>query len=148
MKISVKGRYALAAMIQVADWSARGENVSVNNIADKLGISKIYLEQVFGQLKKSELLTSIKGPKGGYRLAREASGITVWDILSTIEQGLTEKTEETVTSESPEIELVMRGSVYSPLDKEVRRLLTDITVGDLLDEVRAQEEQNAFMLNM
>jgi Rrf2 family protein len=148
MKISVKGRYALAATIQVAEWSARGENVSVNSVADRLGVSKIYLEQVFGQLKKAELFTSVKGPKGGYRLARRPADITVWDILSTIEQGLTEKTENTVTGEAPEIELVMKTVIYEPLDETVRKLLEDVTVSDLLDEVKAQEEQSAFMLNM
>jgi Rrf2 family iron-sulfur cluster assembly transcriptional regulator len=106
------------------------------------------LEQVFGQLKKSELLTSVKGPKGGYRLAREAADITAWDILSAIEQGLTERTEETVAAEAPETDLVMRAEVYEPLDEAVRGRLSEITVSDLLDKVRAQEEQSAFMLNM
>jgi Rrf2 family protein len=148
MKISVKGRYALAAIVKTAEKSAQGENVSVNSIADKLGISKIYLEQVFGQLKKSELLLSVKGPKGGYRLAREASSITAWDVLSTIEQGLTERTEETVADEAPAIEMVMSAKIYEPLDQAIREQLSSVTVSELLDKVKSQEERSAFMLNM
>jgi Rrf2 family protein len=148
MKLSVKGRYALAAVVSIAEKSAQGENVSVNSIADKLGISKIYLEQVFGQLKKSELLVSVKGPKGGYRLSREISAITAWDVLSAIEQSLTEKTEETVADEAPEIEFIMRAEVYEPLDKVIRDKLSGITVSALLDKVKTQAERSAFMLNM
>ncbi|MDR1068226.1 MAG: Rrf2 family transcriptional regulator [Clostridiales Family XIII bacterium] len=148
MKISVKGRYALAAAIIIADRTARDENVSVSSVADRLGISKIYLEQVFAQMKKAKLLTSVKGPKGGYKLARAADGITAWDVLAPIEQGLTEKTEETVTNGAPDIERVIRVKVYEALDEVIREQLAGVTVSELLDSVRAQEEQSAFMLNM
>jgi Rrf2 family protein len=148
MKLSVKGRYALAAAVSIAERSAHGENVSVNSIADKLGISKIYLEQVFGQLKKAELLVSVKGPKGGYRLSRGTSDITAWDVLSAIEQSLTERTEETVADEAPEIEFIMRAEIYNPLDTAIRDMLSGITVSELLDKVKTQAEHSAFMLNM
>ncbi|MDR0356752.1 MAG: Rrf2 family transcriptional regulator [Clostridiales Family XIII bacterium] len=148
MRISVKGRYALASVITIAKESARGSNVSVNTIAESLGISKIYLEQVFAQLKKVNLLISVKGPKGGYRLAKPPEKITVWEALSTLELGLTEQPEDTVGGSAPEIEMAIRTLVFDPLDESVKERLSAITFRDLLDFAEKQESNRAFMLNM
>ncbi|MDR3072216.1 MAG: Rrf2 family transcriptional regulator [Clostridiales Family XIII bacterium] len=148
MRISVKGRYALAAIIDIADESISGNNVSVNSIAAKLGISKIYLEQVFSQLKKADLLTSVKGPKGGYQLAKSPSQITAWDVLSTLEFTLTEKPEDTVGDKAPVIETVLHAYIFEPLDEIVRKQLSAITVRDLLEFVKTQTAESSFMLNM
>jgi Rrf2 family protein len=148
MRISVKGRYALAAIIDIAEESLSGNNVSVNNIAAKLGISKIYLEQVFSQLKKADLLTSVKGPKGGYQLAKQPADITVWDVLSTLEFSLTETPEDTVGDKAPTIETVLHTYVFEPLDRTIQQQLASITVRDLLDYTKVQSADSAFMLNM
>ena len=145
MRISVKGRYALAAIIRIASESASGDTVSVNSIAEKLGISKIYLEQVFAQLKKSGLLSSVKGPRGGYQLAKPLSAVTAWDVLSAIEVGLIEKTEETVWQDSPEIESVIQGKVFEPLDNAVQSTLKAISLRNLLDNLDEQAHTLSFM---
>ena len=71
MKISAKGRYGLAAMTYLARNYASGSPITIISISEKLGISKIYLEQVFSLLKRARLVNSIKGSQGGYQLARE-----------------------------------------------------------------------------
>jgi len=78
MKISAKGRYALLATSYMAHI---GGSVSVNTISEKLGISKIYLEQVFSLLRGAGIVSSTKGAGGGYTLTRDASNITALDIL-------------------------------------------------------------------
>ena len=88
MRISAKGRYGLAAMIELTWLSANGKLIPVATLSDHLGISKIYLEQIFSLLKRGKLVTSVKGAQGGYRLARDASEISVYDILSALEQTL------------------------------------------------------------
>ena len=69
MKISAKGRYGLAAMTYLARNYAAGTPITIVSISEKLGISKIYLEQVFSLLKRARLVNSIKGSQGGYQLA-------------------------------------------------------------------------------
>ena len=148
MRISVKGRYALAAVVEIARNAGSGENVAVINIAQTLGISKIYLEQVFTQLKKSGILLSVKGSKGGYQLSRPLSKITAWEVLSALEAALVERTEDTVGENAPEIESAMKELVFRPLDTIIMEFLSKVTVQDLLDNSEKQRTEQAFMLNM
>src|SRR5665647_1533809 len=103
MRISSKGRYALAAVISMAQQYHSGENVTVISISGKLGISKIYLVQVFSLLKRGGLVTSVKGAQGGYQLTRIPEKISVFDILSAVDIALFEKAEETVREKAPDI---------------------------------------------
>jgi Rrf2 family protein len=148
MRISVKGRYALAAAISMAGGSLQARNVSVNSIAEILDISKIYLEQVFSQLKKSGIVMSVKGPKGGYQLAKPSEQITAWDVLSALEQSLTEQTEATVADSDPGLESVLRTRIFSPLDDAIKKALSSITIRDLAEQAEQQDENLSFMLNM
>ncbi|MDR0519760.1 MAG: Rrf2 family transcriptional regulator [Clostridiales Family XIII bacterium] len=144
MRISVKGRYALAAAINIADRAERGGNISASSIADELKISKIYLEQVFAQLKKANVLSSVKGPKGGYRLAKSASETTAWDVLTAIELSITEVPEETVRASAPEIEMSISENVFKPLDDAIKSSLQSVTVRDMLEYARRQDESLAY----
>ncbi|MDR3294236.1 MAG: Rrf2 family transcriptional regulator [Clostridiales Family XIII bacterium] len=148
MRISVKGRYALAAVTVIAQRAQSRENVTVSSISDELGISKIYLEQVFSQLKKEGLLLSVKGPRGGYQLSRAPSKITVWDLLATLEAGLTEQTENTVGESAPDIEIALQTLVFAPLNTGLQEALRQVTVQDLLDYSEKQKTQQAFMMNL
>jgi Rrf2 family protein len=144
MRISVKGRYALAAAVNIADRAERGGNISASSIADELNISKIYLEQVFAQLKKANVLNSVKGPKGGYRLAKSPSETTAWDVLTAIELSITEVPEETVKASAPEIEMSIAENVFKPLDAAIKESLAGVTVRDLLEYARKQDESLAY----
>jgi Rrf2 family protein len=148
MRISVKGRYALAAVTVIAHRAQSKENVTVSSISEELGISKIYLEQVFSQLRKEGLLFSVKGPRGGYQLARSPSKITAWEVLTALEMSLTEKTENTVGENVPEIEMALQNLVFEPLNDVLRLRLSEITVQDILDYSDKQKTQQAFMLNL
>ncbi|MDR1069806.1 MAG: Rrf2 family transcriptional regulator [Gracilibacteraceae bacterium] len=147
MRISVKGRYALAAVVEMAK-NRSGDNIAAVNVANQLGISKIYLEQVFTQLKKAGILLAVKGSRGGYQLARSPLAITVWDVLSCLEAALTDATEATVNENAPDIEIVMQDAVFTPLDRAVREFLTGVTVQDLLDLTEKQRAEQSFMLNI
>ncbi|NLK17978.1 MAG: Rrf2 family transcriptional regulator, partial [Clostridiales bacterium] len=116
MRISVKGRYALASMITIAENYRKEQYESIVNISGKLGISKIYLEQVFTLLKKAKLVKAVKGAQGGYILTRSPDKITAHDILSATELSLFEATEGTVTEAAPEIEASMKNLVFDKLD--------------------------------
>lgn len=70
MRISTKGRYALAALIKIAENHGSGEYITIASISEKLGISKIYLEQVFSLLIIGGIVTSVKGAQGDCRHLR------------------------------------------------------------------------------
>nr|WP_330386650.1 Rrf2 family transcriptional regulator [Peptostreptococcus russellii] len=84
LKLSTKGKYGLKAMFELA-LSSNGEPVSLKYIAKKQGMSDQYLEQIFSILKKAELVKSVRGAQGGYYISKEASEITVADILKVLE---------------------------------------------------------------
>ena len=85
MKLTTKGRYAVTAMMDLA-LHARIDRVTLAEIADRQRISLAYLEQLFACLKKAGLVSSVRGPKGGYRLARDDKTISLADILVAAEE--------------------------------------------------------------
>lgn len=145
MRISVKGRYALAATISMAENFDSGECRTVVSISERLGISKIYLEQVFSLLKRGGIVSSIKGAQGGYQLARMPQQIKVYDILSSVELTLFEPTESTVLTKAPEIEAAMRSAAFDKLDVAVLGALNQVTLSDLLTAVEKHKAGNELM---
>ena len=87
MKLSTKGKYGLRAIIDLARFSEK-EPVSIGCIATRQKLSERYLEQLFALLKKAGLVKSIRGASGGYVLARDASEISVGDVLRALEGNL------------------------------------------------------------
>lgn len=145
MKISSKGRYGLAAMIHLANKSKNGEYITIISIAEELKISKIYLEQVFSLLKRANLVVSVKGAQGGYRLSKNASLISARDILDAIEVSLFEKTDSTVLNSAKGIEIAMSKLLWDSLDEEVAVLLSNISLKDLLEESEKYSSSNEMM---
>ena len=85
MKLSTKGRYAVMAMVDLACHSS-GSPVALADIADRQEISLSYLEQLFGKLRKGGLVKSVRGPGGGYLLARPAPQMRVSDIILAVDE--------------------------------------------------------------
>ncbi len=85
MKLSTKGRYAMVALVDIALQQSEGL-VSLGDIARRQSISLPYLEQLFVKLRRAELVTSVRGPGGGYRLARAATEIRVIDIFAAVDE--------------------------------------------------------------
>jgi Rrf2 family transcriptional regulator, iron-sulfur cluster assembly transcription factor len=87
MKLSTKGRYA---MIALTDLAAQGPDrlVSLAEIAERQDISLAYLEQLFVKLRRASLVESVRGPGGGYRLARPIEKIRIAEILSAVDENM------------------------------------------------------------
>jgi Rrf2 family protein len=122
-----------------------GAYITVISISEKLGISKIYLEQVFSLLKRGGLVTSIKGAQGGYQLTRMPRQITVLDVLFAVEISLFERAEKTVSEKAPEIETAMQLSAFHVLDEAIKSALKKITLYDLITEAEKHKEEHGFM---
>ncbi|SFI21320.1 Rrf2 family transcriptional regulator [Jannaschia pohangensis] len=85
MKLSTKGRYAMVALADLAQQQA-GTTTSLAEISRRQDISLPYLEQLFVKLRRAGMVESVRGPGGGYRLARSPSDIRVSDVLEAVDE--------------------------------------------------------------
>lgn len=145
MRISAKGRYGLAAMTYIAASYESGKPITIISISEKLGISKIYLEQVFSLLKRAGLVSSLKGSQGGYQLAKEPKEITAGDVLMAIETSLVDKAEDTAKLKAPMLDLAMKRVVFDVIDDAISKALEIVTLCDVVNEMERQKNPDALM---
>ena len=89
MRITTKGRYALRATIALAEMGKSGEMVSINSLSEAEDISSVFLEQIFFKLKKAGIVRSVRGPGGGFSMARSLDTLTVKEIFDAAGEELT-----------------------------------------------------------
>ena len=87
MRLTTKGRYAVTAMLDLALHSGRGP-VALADISERQDISLSYLEQLFSRLRKNELVCSVRGPGGGYRLSRDCQSIYVAQVIDAVNESV------------------------------------------------------------
>lgn len=85
MRLTTKGRFAVTAMMDLALRGGSGP-VTLAEISGRQGISLSYLEQLFGKLRRHELVSSVRGPGGGYRLAKRTEDIAVADVILAVDE--------------------------------------------------------------
>ena len=85
MRLTTKGRFAVTAMIDLALRQNNGP-VTLAAISQRQQISLSYLEQLFGKLRRHEIVESVRGPGGGYRLARSANDIRISEVMEAVEE--------------------------------------------------------------
>jgi Rrf2 family iron-sulfur cluster assembly transcriptional regulator len=88
VRITTKGRYALRAVISLAQISTEGKPVSIKSISEREDISAEFLEQIFFKLRKANMIRSARGPGGGFFFARPLDEITLMDIIEASGEGL------------------------------------------------------------
>jgi Rrf2 family protein len=131
MKVSTKGRYGLRAIIDLS-LNSNGEYVSLISIAERQGISKNYLEQVFSALRKTGIVKSVKGSQGGYLLNGKTSEIIVGDVLRALEGDLSVVKDEENTNNK--IERCIKKNLWDRIDEQVFKVIDNITLEDLINE--------------
>ena len=85
MKLTTKGRYAVAALADIAALGS-DEPVALSDVAQRQGISLSYLEQLFSKLRRASLVKSVRGVSGGYQLAAPPADIRVADIVAAVDE--------------------------------------------------------------
>lgn len=85
MRLTTKGRFAVTAMIDLA-LNNGGQPVTLSEISERQKISLSYLEQLFGKLRRRELVSSVRGPGGGYNLAKPTDQVSVADIITAVDE--------------------------------------------------------------
>ena len=145
MRLTTKGRYAVTAMLDVALHSAAGP-VTLADIAGRQAISQSYLEQLFGRLKRGGLVVSLRGPGGGYALARPASEISVSDIIGSVGEGI-DATRCGGTGDCQEGLVCLTHELWMDLSERIDQFLSDISLTDLLAraDVRAVSRRQDSM---
>ena len=137
MRLSTKARYALRAMVDLAAYSEQTP-VSRRDIADRQGISPHYLEQLFARLRDAGLIEAVRGPGGGYRLARQADEITAGDVVRAVENVLS---PVACLMADPDLECERAPTcptqrVWKELGERVSQYLDSLTVKDLCEDAR------------
>ncbi len=134
MRLSTKGRYAVMAMVDLAI-NCDGKPVALAAIAERQEISLSYLEQLFARLRRGELVKSVRGPGGGYMLARGAEGTRISDVILAVDEpiratrcdpqspyGCTKSKMRCVTHD-----------LWSELSNQIHLFLSSVTLADVRD---------------
>lgn len=138
MILSTKGRYGLKAIFELSLNYGSGP-VSLKKISDKYTISESYLEQLFAKLKKGGYIDTVRGPQGGYYLAKSPDEITVGMILRTLEGDIT--TSECVSKEVCSRESICATRVIlEKIEKSINDVIDNITLANM------QEEQEKILM--
>ena len=147
MRLTTKGRYAVTAMLDLALHSAAGP-VTLADIAVRQGISQSYLEQLFGKLKKACLVASLRGPGGGYELARPLTDISVSEIIASVGEGI-DATRCGGTGDCQHGEVCLTHELWSDLSERIDEFLTGITLASLVEraDVRSVSRRQDLAAN-
>lgn len=127
MKYSTKVRYGLAVVMVLAE---KSEITALITIANRLGLSKNYLEQVLFLLKSHQIVESIKGPSGGYKLTN-LDQLDLYTVFSALNSDLTESSDEQSLDDHKLMQL-LNNEVYTPIENAVTEHLKSIKIKDLI----------------
>jgi len=133
MKLSTKGRHAVTAMMELALQHNKGP-VTLADISAQQAISISYLEQLFARLRKHELVTGMRGPGGGYCLARPASEITIASILATVDD----------VSRREEMPQTTGGQMWVHLSNRIYDFLDSITLAEAVEAAGTDAQKSLF----
>ncbi len=130
MRLSTKGRYAVTAMIDLA-LRDNQRPVALTDIAETQKISVSYLEQLFARLRKNELVEGMRGPGGGYRLARSASEITIAQIIEAVDEQI-DMTRCGGNADCQDGEKCLTHELWVDLSKQLYNFLQGISLGQMM----------------
>lgn len=131
MKLTSKGRYAVTAMLDVALHSQKGP-VPLADISERQEISLSYLEQLFSRLRREKLVTSIRGPGGGYLLGREASDIAVGQVIKAVDETV-DATRCQGQADCQNGQRCLTHNLWQDLSDRIEMFLDNISLGELVD---------------
>ncbi|HEX8185275.1 MAG TPA: Rrf2 family transcriptional regulator [Blastocatellia bacterium] len=140
MQISTKGKYSVRAVLDIAQHSD-GSPIPLAAISKREGISLLFLEQLFQQLRKGSVVKSVRGPHGGYVLARDPSEITIGEIVRLIEPPLYTSScfSKGESVDSCRIsDTCIGGAIWKQLAEHVDNFLDSITVADLCNKSKPE----------
>lgn len=135
MRLTSKGRYAVMAMADLAAHGGGERAVPLQEIAERQDLSLSYLEQLFARLRRAGLVAGVRGPGGGYRLARAAGQILTAEIIGAVDEPIT------VTRCDPQAALGCTGKVerciahdlWDALGAQIFEFLSNVSLEDVVE---------------
>ena len=149
MRLTAKGRYAVTAMLDIAVHQEKGP-ISLADISERQGISLSYLEQLFSKLRRNELVSSVRGPGGGYKLGRDAGDIFVAQIVDSVDETV-DATKCAGRVNCQHGETCLTHELWADLSEQIHQFLSSIdlatiianrTVREVADRQDAHQEEN------
>jgi Rrf2 family iron-sulfur cluster assembly transcriptional regulator len=151
MRLTTKGRFAVTAMIDLALRQDKGP-VTLAGISQRQEISLSYLEQLFGKLRRHEIVESVRGPGGGYNLARRAGDVTVADIIIAVDEPLDATQcggkENCHSAEHEHGGRCMTHELWATLNAKMVDYLDSVSLQDLVDQQKQKNtEHNVVVMH-
>ncbi len=150
MKLTTKGRYAVTAMLDLALHYENGP-ITLADIAQRQGISLSYLEQLFSRLRRKTLVTSVRGPGGGYRLGRDANEIYIGEVIQAVDENM-DTTRCGGAHNCQENERCLTHDLWQDLSGQIYTYLNRISLQDMMDrrgvrDVALRQDQKSIALD-
>jgi Rrf2 family iron-sulfur cluster assembly transcriptional regulator len=146
MRLTTKGRFAVTAMIDLALRQHQGP-VTLAGISQRQNISLSYLEQLFGRLRRHELVDSMRGPGGGYVMARGLPQISVADIIHAVDEPLDATNcggkKDCATGTNGRSGKCMTHELWETLNQKMVEYLDSVTLQDLVDQEKQRCQEKA-----
>ncbi len=136
MRLTTRGRYAVTAMLDLALHGEIGP-ISLADISRRQGISLSYLEQLFAKLRQQELVRSVRGPGGGYRLARSGDDIHVAEIIDAVNESI-DATSCGGKGNCNSGEVCLTHHLWNDLSEQIHQFLSGITLDGLMHQNEVQ----------
>ena len=137
MRLTTKGRYAVTAMLDLSINAKKGP-VTLSDISKRQAISLSYLEQLFSKLRKRDLVTSVRGPGGGYMLGRKDSDIDVAEIIDAVSESL-DSTQCKGKGDCHGGEICLTHHLWEDLSAQIHKFLSNITLSDLVSKREVEQ---------
>lgn len=137
MRLTTKGRYAVTAMLDLAMHHGGGP-ITLADIAGRQGISLSYLEQLFSRLRKQGLVSSVRGPGGGYTLGREAGDIYVAQVIAAVDENV-DTTRCGGAHNCQDNQQCLTHDLWHDLSDRIYEYLNQISLDDLMNRRGVQE---------
>lgn len=130
MRLTTRGRYAVTAMLDLA-LHANDKPISLADISERQSISLSYLEQLFSKLRQAELVSSVRGPGGGYRLSRPGGDIYVAQIIDAVNESV-DATNCGGKGTCQGGEICLTHALWHELSREIHHFLSNISLDELV----------------
>ena len=149
MRLTTKGRFAVTAMIDLALRQNQGP-VTLAGISARQEISLSYLEQLFGKLRRHEIVESVRGPGGGYNLARKAEEVTVADIIIAVDEPIDATQcggkENCHGAEHQQGTRCMTHDLWATLNTKMVDYLDSVSLKDLVDQQKLKITEQSVVV--
>jgi Rrf2 family iron-sulfur cluster assembly transcriptional regulator len=150
MMLTTKVRYAVMAMVDIAVLSTqRGSKpIKLGEIAERQDIALNYLEQIFAKLKTAGLVQAVKGPGGGYIIAKDKCGVSIADIVDAVDESveMTRCGTETVKGGCmPDSTKCVTHDIWEGLTKQIRHYLSGVTLEAICKKVEAKQSLKSIL---